>query len=201
MFRQMIDTDHDRWYASALLCLIICLIKLNVYGQSTSVLEKKLLHIDDDSTQIVLLNELAFSLHNAYPAQTLERSRQVIQQLDQSPGWLETQRIIAYKNIGLAFWRLAEYDSSLMYQQMAMRLASDVGNDSLAAKITSNSALVYKEKGQYAASLESSFEAYSAFVAINDWSNQAIVSNNIGVVYKLMKTIRRPLNTSLNLLK
>ncbi len=140
----------------------------------------------DDSVRVALLNETAFALHNTSPITTLSKSREALDLIHRYQGDLEFERSVALKNLGLAYWRLAKYDSSLYFQEKAIEIAEQIGSDSLKAKIISNKALVYKERGQYSLSLDNSFRAYSAFRELGDELNEAIVSSNIGTVYKEM---------------
>ncbi|MDW3194516.1 MAG: tetratricopeptide repeat protein [Cytophagales bacterium] len=144
--------------------------------------------------RVDVINELAFSLHNRYPHETLERSQEAIMLINKADIPMNVAKTIALKNMGLAYWRLANYDSSLYFLDQAIELAEVIEDDSLKAKVTSNMGLVYRERGEYAQSLKSSFQAYRVFQSLGDLTNEAIIANNIGVVYGMMENHLEALN-------
>ncbi len=166
-----------------------------IYAQNQKVgeLEKYLSAATDDSTRVSLINQIAYELHNSYPIQTVERSWEALRVIDSLPESIERERAIAFKNIGLAYWKMSRYDSSLLYQDLAKRISDRIGDDSLSAKIISNTAVVYADRYQYAYSLEKSFEAYRTFAELGDLTNVAIISTNVGVIYKRMRNYQEAL--------
>ncbi len=177
-----------------LILLMLLAASTSGFSQSQEALERQLERASSTAEKVAVLNELAFSLHNRYPRQTLQRSQAAIQLIESADSPMELAKSVAYKNMGLAYWRLANYDSSLHQLNIASSIADEIESDSLKAKIVSNLGLVYREKGEYSRSLKNSFQAYRVFQEMGDKANEAVVANNIGVVYGMMENHREALN-------
>ncbi len=138
--------------------------------------------VDQNLTQkLDSLNQQAYLAYNSDPRQAIRWSLEAVTRSLESG--LYPQASVAYKNMGLAYWRLSSYDSSLYYYELGKELADSIGDELTGSKILNNMALVYRDRGQYSTSLDRYLEALEIQKRLEEYGSLAITLTNVGAIY------------------
>ncbi|MEP1032624.1 tetratricopeptide repeat protein [Ekhidna sp.] len=142
----------------------------------------------------VMINELieeGYKLHNNNPRSAIIKSRKALSLIGKSNQLVEKGKV--YKNLGLAYWRLDMYDSSMHYNMKGKHLADSIGDHLLSSRLLNNMGLVYREKEQYALSLQTFLEVYEVQKETSDSLSIAVSLMNIGDIHRRMKNYEQAL--------
>lgn len=93
----------------------------------------------------------------------------------------------AYNNLGIFFQQLGEYDSALLYYQLAVDLFGELGLHLNKAQNQVNSGIIYKNIGLYHDAIESSLAAVAVLEKEHDTASLVSAYNNIGNSLKELK--------------
>jgi signal transduction histidine kinase len=145
-----------------------------------------------DTEKIRVLIDEGYTLHNNNPRLAIEKSREAMSLIGNSNLLIEKGKV--YKNLGLAYWRLDMYDSSMYYNQLGKSLADSLGDKLLSSRLLNNMGLVYREKEQYALSLQTFLEVYEIQKGTTDSLSIAVSLMNIGDIHRRMRNYEQALH-------
>jgi len=89
----------------------------------------------------------------------------------------------AFKQLGLVYKYLTEYDSALVYYFKSLNLFKDLNVISEKARLLNRIANIYKRQGKFEESLDIFLSALDISITINDSVLISAIYNNVGVLY------------------
>lgn len=155
-----------------------------------------------DSSRVLLLNKLSFKLWYTAPRKMLDyaqEARTIAQEIGFSKG--ENQSL---RNMGVYYWAIETYDSSITFHKMALALAKERKDEIEISHSYNNLALVYSRKGAFYETIEAHQQALKLREQRQDSIGMSISLLNIGVTYYLLEDYDKALKyyqQSLNLKK
>lgn len=98
---------------------------------------------------------------------------------------IDNKKEIAQANsdIGNVFNRMASFDSTLHYYNIALKIRQSLNDKIKSAGIYSNIATVYTRQSKFKEALDLNFKSLKLYEQIGDSANQANILGNIGILY------------------
>lgn len=140
-----------------------------------------LLRTAEGSARLAIINDLANSLENTFPAQALAYARLGIPLAFE----LHDSVIAAtlYASAGFSASELGEFKSAMNYAQSSLEIAKNINNKKRLASANSVLGIIYVYLGQYSRALEHHLEALRLREELGLVVPTIATLNNIGIVY------------------
>lgn len=166
--------------------LLIFCIKGFAQNKIADSLKKELdNHFREDSTRIILLNQIAFEKYFDHPAEAANYSLEAIRIADKIN--YPKGKSQAYRMMGLTFWAQANLSAALDYFVKGLKVADSIASRQLQADITGNIGLVYIGMGNYSTALHYFEASVSKQRQMKNVLREAAMLNNVGDCYFGMK--------------
>ena len=144
---------------------------------------KPLLCQDRDSIEQVVA-EISDNAYRSYNSDPISAIEDLLLALDLADTYkLPSVKASVLKNLGLAFWRQAQFDTSLYYYDRSKAIADSIDDQLTVSKLLNNIGLVYQDRGQYSLSLENYLDAYRIQNQFDDDLALSITMINLGILY------------------
>lgn len=145
-----------------------------------------------DTLRIICLNELSIFYKNSGKyAEGLALEQEVINAFAKRKDSLSDREkwhlATAHSCAGLIYFRKGSYDTSLVHQELALRLRTEIKDKKTIAVTLSNIGILYDNQGDYPTALKYHFRALTNREAIADTKGIAASCGNIGEVYRKQK--------------
>lgn len=134
-----------------------------------------------DTAKVNTLNTLAWNLRRSDPQQALSYTTEALQQsnlLDYKPG-----KAKAYKNISAINWISGNYGQSIKHIKIAIKLYSELKDQTEIGNMHNLSGLVYWNKGDYSQAKKNYSDALNIFISTHDTDGIAKALVNLGILY------------------
>lgn len=144
-------------------------------------LEIQLTRKQNDTTRIMLLQDIAFAYSNLNPDEAIKYAQKAIVE----SGHVKDMKWQASSNgmLALSYNAKADYHQAVLYNEKALAIYSKLGHHKSSAAIYSNLSVIHLGQGNYAAALKTSFVALRICEESKAGKNTAIVLENIGHIY------------------
>ncbi|MDP4267376.1 MAG: tetratricopeptide repeat protein [Bacteroidota bacterium] len=170
--------------------LILLLLQLHIpfsFSQTSYIdsLSKVLNNTKSDLFRVKLMNDLCRSLSDIdydkaknYGEQALSISKKIGN---------KTEEALAYNNLGLVYYYLGDYNTSLKYYNISLEIRTANQDKNGIASSLMNIGLVYDAKAEYGKALNYHFKSLRIWEESNDKTGISKAYNNIGKVYFVNK--------------
>lgn len=161
--------------------LVLSIISFEISAQDTQELKKRLKSQKNDTTRVILLNQLGKSYFESNPDSAIkicQSARLLAENLDFKSG-----QALALKNIGIVYYLQGKYIDAIKTWEEAIKIFQAIGDKRGVANILGNQASVYFNQGDEAKSLELDLKSLQISESINDTLRIVTSLNNIGTVY------------------
>jgi tetratricopeptide (TPR) repeat protein len=142
-------------------------------------------HPAEDSTRIIILNQLAFDRHFDHPTEAANyalEAGEIADKIDYAKGKAQS-----YRMLGLTFWAQANLSAALSYFVSGLKLANAIGDKQIEADVTGNIGLVYVGGGDFITALKYFRVSADKQREMKNELREAAMLNNIGDCYFGMK--------------
>jgi signal transduction histidine kinase/Tfp pilus assembly protein PilF len=163
--------------------LPVLFISVNLYGQNTDSLLKKLQTVTGKD-KVLILNELSVASQSNDPEKQLKYGSEAVKLARQIND--TENECIALRNVGIAYCFMSQYNRALKYFEESLSLALNKG-------LKKEVALSYNSLGNYnylTGNLEKALDYYKKALKIGEeiGNKQGMISyiNNIGIIYSNM---------------
>ncbi len=160
-------------------------------GSATTDSLKSLLPESKGNKKIELLNELAKAIRRESSEECIKYAEEALI-LAQKEEYTE-QQFEALNNIGLAYYRTADYAQASEYLKLAVPLAMQLEDDLKQAKVLTNLGVIQHSLGNYYPSLEYLIPAFKLYKKLDHNKGISTTTNNIGVTYYELKNFDKAL--------
>ncbi len=107
---------------------------------------------------------------------------------------IDDDRATAYNGIGIAYWRLAEFDNALDYFMRALRIIEESGNKQRIAIMLNNVGLIFSDMGDNDKALNYYHKVIKIYEKLDNNNTLADSLNNAGTSYKDTGNYKKALN-------
>ncbi|MDJ1479582.1 tetratricopeptide repeat protein [Cytophagaceae bacterium YF14B1] len=169
-------------HTALLFLLVIISLPSNAQTSKKDSLENLLQLSKQDTSQIKLLNELAYEYWSTDPERMLsytEKALALSNQLSYKPGQARSQQLI-----GVYHWQKSEFKEAIIYFTKARQLYRAIHDQRGEAKSIVNLGMVYKQQGNDVLALDKYFQGLELLKDVDDKDTKASILNNIGNIYK-----------------
>ncbi|MDJ1467927.1 tetratricopeptide repeat protein [Cytophagaceae bacterium DM2B3-1] len=169
-------------HTALLFLLVIISLPSNAQTSKKDSLENLLQLSKQDTSQIKLLNELAYEYWSTDPERMLsyiEKALTLSNQLSYKPGQARSQQLI-----GVYHWQKSEFKEAIIYFTKARQLYRAIHDQKGEAKSIVNLGMVYKQQGNDVLALDKYFQGLELLKDVDDKDTKASILNNIGNIYK-----------------
>lgn len=177
----------NRPYKIKLSCLIFYLLFMganNLFAQKTDSLISLLKPGKEDTTQVKLLNDIAWQLWKVgrYDSSMFyaETAKKMAVSIDYKKGIAS-----AYCNIGNNNENKGNYSEALRNFNAALKLAQQINDQKAMASCYNNIGIVYENQSNYPDALKNYITAFNLYEKIGYKKGVAFLHNGIGGIYKL----------------
>lgn len=164
--------------------------KNNSDSDSLEVLLNK--HNDTDTTRVILLNELAYSLIHTDADRLYKLSSEALElsvKLGYDSGEANSLWLLGYYHS----YR-ENYEQTIDYFNKAIELYEKLGHYQNLADSYNNIGVVYQTKGYYQQALELYFKTLYVYEKLGDEEGKAMAYNNIGLIYHYFGDLPRTID-------
>ncbi len=144
-------------------------------------LKQVLENLEEDTTRVNTLNDIAYILYRMSPDEAIEYSQEA-ESLAEKLGFTEGLAQ-AYKTLGLGAYMQGSYADAIRQWELALEIYEQSGNDLMAANILSNLGSTYYTTGNSVEAIEYSIRALKVAEEMGDSERIATLLNTIGLVY------------------
>jgi signal transduction histidine kinase len=175
------------------LWLLLILVATGIISAQNNKVDSlsKLVNDSKDTSQVIILNDLCFSLYSSKPELALEYGLKAIKlgkEINYKRG-LAT----AYNRVGIVYDVTGKYEDALQNYSIALLINNEIGNEINAAGVQNNIGMIYWNKGDYAKALEYYFKSVKVLEKLGNDKMLANVFNNIGLIYDEAKQLDKSL--------
>jgi tetratricopeptide (TPR) repeat protein len=142
-------------------------------------------NLREDSTRIILLNQIAFEKYFDHPTEAANYSLEA-ERIADKINYLKGKSQ-AFRMIGLTFWAQANLSAALEYFVKGLKVADSIGDQQIQADITGNIGLVYIGMGNHSTALHYFKASVSKQRQMKNMLRVAAMLNNVGDCYFSMK--------------
>ena len=145
-------------------------------------LKKIIETVDQDTTKIKLLNQLAREFFGLDPKQALYYSQQAVE-LAERIGY-DNEKAESYDNIARYFWMTGDYPKSLEYLKKKLSIYESQGNKPGIARTYNNIGIIYKDQSDYPLAINYLLKSLKIKEELGNKPGMAYSYNNIGNIYE-----------------
>lgn len=153
----------------------------NAQDPGLDSLKQVLEHLEEDTSRVNTLNDIAYILYRISPDEAIEygvEARDLSEKLDFKEGLAQ-----AYKMIGLGYYMQGNYTEAIKNWEPALSLFEQFGDTQLVANMLSNLGSAYYTTGINEEAIEYSLRALKLAEELGDSVRIGTLLNTIGLVY------------------
>jgi signal transduction histidine kinase len=168
-----------KYYLQLLFIIFISVLKAQTVNDSLI----KLLNLNKtpDSVKIKLAGDISWNFLSNDIEKAMFYAKKELELAIKVDNKKETAQ--ANSDIGNVFNRMAQFDSTLHYYSVALKIRQSLNDHIKSAGIYSNIATVYTRQSKFKEALDINFKSLKLYEQIGDSANQANILGNIGLLY------------------
>ncbi|HRG00991.1 MAG TPA: sensor histidine kinase [Bacteroidia bacterium] len=168
-----------KYFTQLLFILFISVLKAQTVNDS--LIRLLSLNTTPDSVKIKLAGDISWN----FLSNDIEKAMFYAKKELELAKKIDNKKEIAQANsdIGNVFNRMASFDSTLHYYNIALKIRQSLNDKIKSAGIYSNIATVYTRQSKFKEALDLNFKSLKLYEQIGDSANQANILGNIGILY------------------
>lgn len=168
-----------KYFTQLLFILFISVLKAQTVNDS--LIRLLSLNTTPDSVKIKLAGDISWNFLSNDIEKAMFYAKKELELAKKNDNKKEIAQ--ANSDIGNVFNRMASFDSTLHYYNIALKIRQSLNDKIKSAGIYSNIATVYTRQSKFKEALDLNFKSLKLYEQIGDSANQANILGNIGILY------------------